>query len=305
MATSFGKQRTIRRASRNLVRNPRLQTRNRPPLRPLSPSPALPLGLQPSFDVSTGIGTFAHPLNFPSLHTMNGHISRVSTALAALVFLSLPTIVSAQSAKWAIGPSLGMSGGMDTRDYHVGNVKRAIGFGFAGSVDAMFVLNPDLAIVTGVGYQQLAFANDFTKYRVNETGTSNDEMEIPGGSVTRSSTYSYVDLAVMLKVSVLLVGFNVGLPMGVTQSSTGAHPEVWDKFFPTSKDSLGLLFEARIGASIPVVKSHAVDLSANILFGYPFTTYSKSDYDLYLKTVTDNSHIPNFRLGVSCLFNMY
>lgn len=227
-----------------------------------------------------------------------------------LSLLIAPSIFSQKKDSTAkkvifLGPELGGTLAMNTVDYHVENVKRSIGFNITAGAVFAYKFEGDNALLGGLHYYSLAYRDE------NEYVSVNNQQANISNKIITKGTFSYLGISCMLRASVVLIGFQIGLPLDGSStielgSSTGrsgtSETNQIGAITVSSTDKMKVLFEPRIGVEFPIVTHVRGDFVMGFTFGYPVSTMSESPYTL--PNMTDNFRLPNMKIHASYRFSL-
>lgn len=204
-----------------------------------------------------------------------------------------------------LGPEFGITLGMNTADYHVENVKRSVGIGLSIGAVFAYKFENENALLAGLHFYSLSFSDENEYAAVDFQKKNIDKL------LTTKGTYSYIAISAMLRASVVLFGFQIGIPIdGKASNSFGASTgrlkdagyniQTGDVSIATS--DIKVQFEPRIGVEFPIVKQDKGEFLFGFTFGYPVQIMSSSPFKV--PKLVDNFRIPNVKIQASYRFSL-
>lgn len=201
-----------------------------------------------------------------------------------------------------LGPSLGLTGAMNIADYHVSDVRRSLGLGIDVGVIASYNFEKDNYVTLGLHYYNLTFED------LNQYVYANNDARALMKKLTTKGSFSYLTIAPMFKLTVLVIGFQLGIPLGGTAENSSGEATgkvgvpVKDESKSVSASDMNFQFEPRIGIELPIIERKQWSLYFGLSFGYPVQNISSPPFEQ--PKLNDNFKLPNFQISISSLFEL-
>ena len=189
-----------------------------------------------------------------------------------------------------VGPLF--SGGASVNAGTVGNgSKTGDDFAWSLGADADFPVTQNFAINLALAYDARGI-NFYNQGATNEIATYN---------------FGYLVLRPELRISSFLLGVGVGLPVSASVTNAGVSPET-----PVTPSSMNMLFEIRLGASVPIMQSSSGVLNLTIEGAYAFTqivsngplAYYSSAVNPVVPSTSNNGPLASGEVGIQYLFDL-
>ncbi len=236
-------------------------------------------------------------------------IKRIPLTIALLgvcAFLHLQSFAqkkdSTEKKTLFLGPEFGMTLAMNTADYHVENTKRTVGLNFAVGAVFAYKFEGENSILGGLHFYSLAYSDE------NEYVSDKNQQQNIANKIITKGTFSYIGITAMLKASIVVIGFQLGIPVDGSAaieagSSTGRPAQI--TVAPTTistTDKIRFLFEPRIGFEFPLISQYKGDFVLGITFGYPIAKMAESPFAL--PNYDDNFRTPSMKIHASYRFSL-